>query len=120
MHHDHDLLDTEIDHNILYGAYRLHDFAAATWFELVERYVQLVRQDRLSSGLIDVLETLRCERTEGTYTGGSEASAQSSLEPFRSISPALHDMLCKVANFRRISSKGNFLRDKGSVKDIQT
>jgi hypothetical protein len=117
MHHGHDLLDEDIAHNILSGAYRLHDFAASTWFELVERYVHLIRQDSLSHELIDVLATLRCERTKESHTEGVEASTTSSLEPFRSISQVLHDMLCKVAHFRRISLKGNFNKDKGTVNN---
>jgi len=117
IHHGYDLLDEDIAHNIISGAYRLHDFAATTWFEFVERFIHLIRQDTLSHKLIDVLETLRCERTKGTHTEGAEASTQSSLEPFKSISPPLHDMLCKVAHFRRISLKGNFDKDKGTVKD---
>jgi hypothetical protein len=120
MHHDHDLLDKDIDHNILCGAYRLHDFAAATWFELVERCVQLVRQDQLSGRLIDVLETLRCERTQGTYIGDSEVSAPSFLGSLRSISPPLHDMLCKVDNFRRISLRDNFDKEKGKTVALCT
>ena len=115
IHHDHDLLDEDITHNILSGAYRLHDFAATTWFEFVERFIHLSRQNTLSHELVDALETLRCERTQGTYTEGAEACTQSSLEPFKSVSPALHDMLCKVAHFRRISLKGNFDKDHGMV-----
>ena len=95
----------------------MHDFAATTWFEFVERFIHLSRQDTLSQELIDALETLRCERTQGTYTEGAEASTQSSLEPFKSVSPALHDMLCKVAHFRRMSFKSNFDNDHGMVKD---
>ena len=117
IHHDHDLLDEDIAHNILSGAYRLHDFAATTWFEFVERLIHLPRQDTLSHELIDALETLRCERTQGTYTEGAEASTQLSLEPFKSVSPAVHDMLCKVAHFRWISLKDNFDKDHGMVKD---
>jgi hypothetical protein len=117
MHHGSDLLDEEIARNILSGAYRLHDFAVTTWFELFERYVHLIRQGSVSHELIDVLATLRCERTNGSHTEGAEASTTSSLEPFKSISQALHDMLCKVAHFRRISLKGNFNTDKGTVKD---
>jgi hypothetical protein len=116
-HHDHDLLDEDIAHNILSGAYRLHDFAATTWFELVERYVHLIRQDSLSYELIDVLATLRCERAEETLIEGAEASTTLGLEPFKSVSRALHDMLCKVAHFRRTSLKGSFDKDKGTVKD---
>ena len=116
-HHDHDLLDEDIDQNILSGAYRMHDFAVTTWFEFVERFIHLSRQDALSQELIDALETLRCERTQGTCTEGAEVSTQLSLEPFKSVSPALHDMLCKVAHFRRISLKGNFDNDHGMVKD---
>ena len=95
----------------------MHDFAATTWFEFVERFIHLSRQDTLSQEFIDALETLRCERTQGTFTEGGEASTQSSLETFKSVSPALKDMLCKVAHFRRISLKGNFDNDHGMMKD---
>ena len=118
IHHDHDLLDEDIGHNILSGAYRLHDFAATAWFELVERFIQLSKQDTLSHELIDALETLRCERTQGIYTEGAEESTQSSLEPFKSVSPALHDVLCKVADFRRISLKRNFDKNEGKDKSV--
>lgn len=120
-HHDHDLLDEDIAHNILSGAYRLHDFAATAWLELVERFIYSSKQDTVSHELIDVLETLRSERTQGTYPEGAETSTQLSLEPFKSVSPAVHNMLCKVAHFRRISLKGEFdkneVNDKGVVKD---
>ena len=116
-HHDHNLLDEEIDQNVLSGAYRMHDFAATTWFEFVERFIHLSQQDTLSQELINALETLRCERTQETYTESGEASTQTSLEPFKSVSPALKDMLCKVAHFRRTSLKGNFDNDHGMVKD---
>jgi hypothetical protein len=115
VHHSHDLLDEEIAHNILSGTYRLHDFAATTWFEFLERFIHLIRQDTLPHELVDVLETLRWERANGMRTEGAEASTQPSLEHFKSDSPALHDMLCKVAHFRQISLKGNFDKDKGTV-----
>lgn len=118
IHHDHDLLDEDIAHNILSGAYRLHDFASTAWLELVERSIHLPRQDTLSQGLIDALEMLRCERTQGAYTEGAEASTPSSLEPFKSVSPAVHSMLCKVAHFRRISLKGNFDKNEGKAKGV--
>ena len=114
-HHDHDLLDDEIAQNILSGAYRLHDFAAIAWLELVERFVHLNREDTISHELIDALEMLSCGRAQGIYIEGAEASTPSSLEPFKSVSPAVHNMLCKVADFRRISLKGNF--DKNEGKD---
>lgn len=121
IHHDHDLLDEDIARNILSGAYRLHDFASTAWFELVERFIHLNRQDTLSHELIDALETLRCQRAQEIYTEGAEVSTQSSLEPFKSVSPAVHNMLCEVAHFRRIFSKGKFDKnegkDKGAVKD---
>ena len=112
-HHGHDLLDEDIAHNILSGAYRLHDFAATAWLELVERFIHLSRQDTISHELIDALEMLRCGRTQGIYTEGAEASVLSSLKPFKSVSPAVHNMLCKVANFRRVSLEGNFDKNKG-------
>ena len=118
MHHDPDLLDEEIDRNILSGAYRLHDLAITTWFELVERSVSLIKQDTTQSPkLIDALETLRCERTSGTYDKGAEAFTPPSLEPFKSISPTLHDMLREVDYFRRASLKGNFDEDSGMMID---
>ncbi|KAL9119321.1 MAG: hypothetical protein Q9187_004124, partial [Circinaria calcarea] len=115
MHHDPDLLDEEIDGNILSGAYRLHDLAATTWFELVELSVPLLKQETtLSPKFIDALETLRCGRTSGTYDKGAETFTASSLEPFKSISPTLHDMLREVAYFRRASLKSNFDEDNDS------
>ena len=120
-HHDHDLLEDDIAKNILSGAYRLHDFAATAWLELVERFVHSSRQDIISHELVDALEMLRCERTQGTYTEGAEPSTPSSLEPFKVASPIVHNMLCKVAHFRRISSNSHFDRkeskEKGVVKD---
>lgn len=112
-HHDPDLLDDDIAQNIPAGAYRLHDFAATAWLELVERFVHLNRQDTISHELIDALEMLSCERAQGVYTEAAEASTPSSLEPFKSVFQAVHNMLCKVADFRRISLKGNFNKNEG-------
>jgi hypothetical protein len=117
MHHSHDLLDEEIAQNILSGAYRLHDFAATTWFEFLERFIHLIRKDTLPHELINVLETLRCERANKIHSEGAEAPTQPSLEPFKSPSPALHGLLCTVAHFRQISSKGNFDMEKGQAID---
>lgn len=113
-HHDHELPDEEIDRNILSGAYRLHDLASIIWFELVERSVTFIKQDTtLSPKLIDALETLRSERTSGTYDGGVEVFTSSNLEPFESISSTVHDMLREVACFRRASLKSNFDEENG-------
>lgn len=117
MHHSHDLLDEEIAQNILSGAYRLHDFAATTWFGLLERFNHLGRQDTLPHELVDVLETLRCERANGMHTESAEASTQPKLEHFTTLSPALHDMLCKVVGFRQICLEGSFNKGKGAVID---
>ncbi|KAK5057894.1 hypothetical protein LTR84_011895 [Exophiala bonariae] len=111
-HHDYNIPDADLEYNILSGAYRLHDFAVLMWPELLKRYNHLVGQGSVCDKLVDVLETLRCERANETYEESAGSSTPSYLERLKTTSPALHDIICKAVHFRELSLKSNFDKEK--------
>jgi hypothetical protein len=113
MHHGQVLRDDEVTENVLSGAYRLHDFAATSWLKLVERCIQFTGPKAPAGELLDALETLRCERTQPNYNETVQSSTQSSMEPIKSTSPVVHQMLCEAAQFRLVALKGNFHFEQG-------
>ena len=114
MHHGPESLDREIADNILSGAYRFHDFSTTMWFGLVENYARLTGPRKLSDDLIGLLETLTLQRINEAFISTTEPSYPPNLEPFKKTSLDLHGMLCKVANFRRMCSRGDFNKSKGT------
>lgn len=116
IHHDLDVLEEDIVGHILSGAYRLDDFAASTWIELVERYIRLMGRNALSEELVDGLEVLRCERTNELYQDSTESGPLLHLEPLKAVSPALQDMLRQAICFREASMKGSFNKSQGTTK----
>lgn len=115
MHHDYDISEEDIKHNILSGAYRLHDFAALMWTDLLKRYINLIGQESPSDQLIDALETLRTERTKEVHQESAGSSTPLYLECFKSISPPLHDIICKAVHFRELCLESNFDKLRGTV-----
>jgi len=113
-HHDPEILDEEISHNILSGAYRLHDFSTTVWLELVERYACSNRSRTLPNELISLLEILMCKRSSDQFDSCAEDSTQPKLESFKSSWPDLHSMLCKVAYFRQSCSKAEYNKRQGA------
>jgi hypothetical protein len=113
-HHDPEILDEEISHNILSGVYRLHDFSMTVWLELVERYACSNRSTTLPNELISLLEMLMHKRSNDQFNDVAEDSTQLKLESFKSNWPNLHSMLCKAAHFRRTCSKAEYNKRQGA------
>jgi hypothetical protein len=108
--------DEEVDQCILSGAYRLHDFAAATWLELSRCCINSTKQEYLPSALTDILETLMCQRAHSTHTESAESFDLATPKVLRSKHPALYNMLCEAAGFHQTALKSGFNRDKGSLR----
>ncbi|KIW92531.1 uncharacterized protein Z519_06378 [Cladophialophora bantiana CBS 173.52] len=85
-HHQSGLTDQDLEVNILSGLYRLQNFAAAMWLELVECYIDLNKQSQLPNALIDVLESSQA------FTADDEEGEQPSLKVLKSRSPVLYEM----------------------------
>jgi len=113
-HHDPEILDEELSHNILSGVYRLHNFSTTVWLELVERYAYSNRSRTLPNELISLLEMLMQERSNDRFDSVVEDSTQPKLESFKSKWPNLHSMLCQAAHFRRTCSEAEYKKSQGA------
>jgi hypothetical protein len=111
--------DEEVDQCILSGAYRLHDFATTTWWELARRCMNSTKQEYLPSALTDILETLTCERAHSTHAESAESFDLATAKVLRSKHPALYNMLCEAAGFHQTALKSGFNRDKGSLRVLR-
>ncbi|KAF5712258.1 Nacht domain-containing protein [Fusarium mundagurra] len=109
-HHDPDLTEDEIDDNILWGAYRLHQFSSSFWLDLIHDYLTLSGSETIPDALIDQLRILLEIRSSDTYTHSDQS--KDSLHPailgLEDQEPALVEMLKGSADFQTSSSKSDF------------
>ncbi len=122
-HHDPWVTDDEFEvaDNIIFGDYRLHDYAVTTWLELVRIYVSLMGTKPLSSELIRALECLATDRANGEFPDCTELAGQfhqPDLEKFRSEWPELHIFLCHMVQFRWRCSNSEYQMSKGEITSL--
>ncbi|KAF2239008.1 hypothetical protein EV356DRAFT_504364 [Viridothelium virens] len=113
-HHGPELRDEEIEHNTIAGVYRLHDFAASTWFELVEKLAHLGPSYTPPNELVNLLEILSACRMNESYNSALSSVAPSSSFCFGHEPPAVYEMLCRMSQFRKASSGSVFHKGKGT------
>ena len=107
-HHDQGIGDQEICHHLLSGAYRLHNFATAMWFDLVE-YVATLSSQSLPDTLANLLRLLSTERRNESYEGAPSTYSSACFKKY----PEIHEMASKQAEFRRACSNGGFDKRHG-------
>ncbi|KAF5000641.1 hypothetical protein FDECE_11178 [Fusarium decemcellulare] len=106
-HHDPSLIEHDIEHNILWGAYRLHHFSSTFWLELIDRYLVFSNADALPENLIRQLELLHETRSAKGYqqTDRSGIKPRAAIMAFHSKEPNLAKVLSDTFQFQRVSSK---------------
>ena len=114
QHHEPNLTSEEISEYALASAYTLHEFAATTWLELLEQYVEKTSKEEMASELISLLEILSGNRTNFEYEGESKNMPHFRLRSFKDGWPQLHDMLQNAAGFRHVRSTSQHKMTKGS------
>ncbi|PMD44746.1 hypothetical protein L207DRAFT_552817 [Hyaloscypha variabilis F] len=108
-HHDTDLSDDELRENLLAGAYRLHEYSATIWPELVERYIRFAKSASPPSDLIKLIQLLIEKRSSDEFSNdGSTLLELSAKQSFKWDYPEIHEILRKAVCFRiYLTSKGN-------------
>lgn len=114
QHHEPSLTSEEISDYALTGAYTLHEFAATTWLELLEQYIEMSSKEDVAPELISLLEMLCNSRTNFEYEGESKNMPHFRRRSFRDGWPQLYDMLQNAAGFRHDRSTSQHKITKGS------
>lgn len=120
-HHDPWVTDEDIAKNIISGDYKLHNYAATMWIELVKQYVRLTGSKPLSPDLIRTLEYLMTDRSRSRGDASMEMAdqfRQSELEKFKGQWPDLHAMLCHAAYFLWKCSSSEFHLERGKTSQL--
>lgn len=109
-HHDPDLTEDEIDANIIWGAYRLHQFSSSFWLDLIHEYLTLSGSKTIPDTLINHLGILLETRSSDHYieTVESESSIHQATLGLENRDPALVGMLKGYTEFLTSSSKADF------------
>ncbi|KAL9074285.1 MAG: hypothetical protein Q9157_004450 [Trypethelium eluteriae] len=113
-HHGPELWDEEIEHNTIAGVYRLHDFAASTWFELVEKLAHLRPSYSPPNEFVSLLDLLSACRINEGYDSAASSVALSSSFCLDHDPPAVYEMLCRMSQFRKARSGSDFNLRKGN------
>lgn len=114
QHHNLELSRDAIFNGVSSGTYVLHDFAASSWLELLEQYVQLRPKDTLPIHLTSLLETLVSDRVNYRCEVESTGTGKLKLGKLEEQLPGLYATLSKAAYFRHICSSSQFRIKKGS------
>jgi len=114
-HCDTDLSDVEIHDNILTGAYRLYEYSATRWLELVERYSRLANSTTPPKDLINLLQLLIEKRSSDEFNDHTTSPSTQTLSQylFQSDCPDVHEMLRNAAYFQQKCSEGEYDKRKG-------
>ncbi|KAG5746346.1 hypothetical protein H9Q70_010966 [Fusarium xylarioides] len=109
-HHDPELSEDEIDANIFWGAYRLHQFSSSFWLDLIQEYLRLSGSETIPDALINQLRILLEARSSDTYTQSdqSKGSIHPAILGLEDQDPALVEMLKGSADFQASSAKSDF------------
>jgi hypothetical protein len=117
-HHDPELLEDEIQENVLYGTYVLHEYAATNWLGLVEKCVSLDRTKTATPDLVRSLNEIRIGRSNNTYVGEHRELDILTMDEFKGTQPALFQMLSEVAFFRELCLNSPRASDEGKSAKI--
>lgn len=117
-HHNPEISDDVLRNDLLLGAYRFDDFAASTWFELIEDFVRLTPAQTPSQELIDLLEVFVDRRTNEGYKNPSNNFTHLSFAYSKLFPQNVYDMLCRVSQFRRASSGSDSNKHKGEFHEL--
>ncbi|RBQ76481.1 hypothetical protein FVER14953_03349 [Fusarium verticillioides] len=119
-HHDPELSEDEIDANILWGAYRLHQFSSSFWLDLIHEYLRLSGSETIPDALIDQLRILLETRSSDTYTQSdqSKGSLHPAILGLEDQEPALVEMLKGCAEFQTSLSKSDFQINNRELVDV--
>ncbi|PVH83873.1 hypothetical protein DL98DRAFT_486212 [Cadophora sp. DSE1049] len=109
-HHDTDLQDDEIHQNILSGAYRLHEYSATMWLELVKLYSRSVKLTDPSKDLIYLLQLFFEKRSNNKFEDHGIRPPVRCLNQqlSKSSTPDVYEVLRHAANFRQKCSDGDY------------
>ncbi|KAF5584313.1 Nacht domain-containing protein [Fusarium pseudoanthophilum] len=109
-HHDPDLTEDEIDANIMWGAYRLHNFSSSFWIDLIHKYLTLSGSETIPDTLIHQLGVLLETRSSDHYIQSNErkSSVHPAIGRLESQEPAVVEMLKGCAEFQTSLTKSDF------------
>ena len=112
-HHDPDLPAKERSENVSTGQYSFHAFSTRMWFDLVCQYLRSIKTANPSANLIDAIQMLwEARKVQEFYrTAGGESEDESedesdneaTFETLKARHPLLHQLLCRVSQFRNLS-----------------
>ena len=114
-HHDTDLSDDELRDNILAGAYRLHEYSATMWPDLVKRYIQFAKSASPPSDLIKIFQLLIEKRSSDDFSNNNQPTLPeiSAKHSFKSDYPEIHEILRNAVYFRSKCSEGEYDKRQG-------
>lgn len=117
-HNDPILSREAIIDNILLGKYRLRDFAALTWIDLVLRYLEHTQLSAIPEELATSLELLLLERTNEEYNGIPSKLELPGFAILESSSAGLRGALSQASQFRKacVNSDYNLLKSKSKIE----
>lgn len=117
-HHDTDLSDNEIRDNVLSGMYRLHEYSATMWLELVERYSRLAKSTTPPSDLINLFRVFIEKRSSDEFIDNATLPPAKILgQPlFESDCPDVYKMLRNAAYFRKKCAEGEYDKRNGKYR----
>ncbi|RMJ16009.1 hypothetical protein CDV36_004314 [Fusarium kuroshium] len=112
-HHDLEFIEEEIEHNILSGAYRLHNFASTYWWKLIKQYLALSKSKSIPDSLIDQLQQLYDTRSAEDYeqvdqNNEMEFNMNEAILALKPTQPHLAEMLRNVSLFQSASLKADY------------
>ncbi|EWG41198.1 hypothetical protein FVEG_03349 [Fusarium verticillioides 7600] len=109
-HHDPELSEDEIDANIMWGAYRLHQFSSSFWLDLIHEYLRLSGSKTIPDALIHQLRILLETRSSETYrqSDQSKGSLHPAILGLEDQESALVEMLKGSVDFQTSTAKSNF------------
>ena len=114
-HHDFDLSEGELSANLLFGLYRLHEYAISMWFKLMLRYHDLVNPANPPRDVLDLLQDLIEQRSNDAFV----ADAPPSLMPVRGLYlfkndyPDIYHVLCSTSHFYKRCFDGEYDKQNG-------
>ncbi|RYP91269.1 hypothetical protein DL770_002587 [Monosporascus sp. CRB-9-2] len=101
-HHDQECSNEELQENVLSGFYAFHDYSSHIWFDLVLGCISSEEEKKLIPRLTNPLRFLLERRANNEFSRSKQVPPQPRLECFKKACPEVYDLLCNVANFRRL------------------
>lgn len=113
-HHDTELSEEELRENMLTGKYRLHDYSATMWLELIIRYMRLVQLETSPKNLIDLLGMFIEQRSSNNFIEDVAPTKRTGLQPWLEPNhPDISKMLHNATNFDKKIIEGGLDKRKG-------